>query len=203
MNGKTTAVISSAAVAVAIVALLFVAPVFSAVMQAPTDKLGVSGYVVVEAFHPDGTKFYHHEDHNLITTVGIDFISAQLGGAGGTSTATWIGLSTDTKAAHASDFCISTTNGGSTSAEITTNGLQRSQGAYAHTASTNTFTVEETYTASGTHTDVQKAGLFTANASGDTCAGSDDGTMLAENVFTAVTLATNDQLTVTWTITLS
>lgn len=171
---------------------------------ATADSIGPHGYVVVSAKHADGSEFYHEESHNLITTAGKDFISAQVGGGGSTTTAQWIGLSTDTKAPAAADTCISTTDGGTTSAEITTNGLSRAQGTYAHTAGTNTFTVTKTFTATATNTNVQKAGLFSANVGGaNTCTGGDDGTMLAENTFTSVTLANGDQLTITWTITLT
>lgn len=205
---KSTNGIIMAAVPAAMVALLLgvVAPgtaLFGA-QTATTDSVGPHGYVVVTVTR-DGNEIYRHEDHNLITTVGKDFISAQLGSTTpGTNGANYIGLSTNTKAPSVLDTCISTTDGGSTSAEITSGGLARSQGAYAHTAGTNTYTITEPFTASATHTNVQKAGLFSANVGGaDTCAGGDDGTMMAENTFTPVTLNSGDQLTITWTITLS
>lgn len=174
---------------------------------ATTDSVSPHGYVTVSVTR-DGQEIYRHEEHNLITTAGRDFIRQQIGAlSGGTPApeangANFIGLSTDTKAPHASDTCLSTTDGGSTSAEITTGGLARAQGSYAE-VSTDKFTITRTFTASAGHTNVQKAGLFTAAANGDTCAGGNDGTMMAENTFTAVTLANNDQLTITWTVTLS
>lgn len=195
-----------AAMAVLLLGVLAPGTALFGAQKATTDSVGPRGYVVVEAKHPDGTVFYRNEDHNVITTVGKDFIAGQIGNTTGISTngANFIGLSTDTKAADASDKCISTTNGGTTSAELTANGLGRAQGTFAHTTGQNTYTVTKTFTAATAGTNnVQKAGLFTATANGDTCAGSNDGTMMAENIFTPVSLAVNDQLTITWTITLS
>jgi hypothetical protein len=151
--------------------------------------------VVISAKHADGTEFYHHEDHNIITTVGKDFISAQLGSTSAAANgANWIALTNTAITPAAGDTALS--------GEITANGLSRAQGTYAHTNGQSTFTVSKTFTASGAQS-AQAAGLFTAAVTGTPGAGGDDGTMMAENTFTAVSLATNDQLTVTWTITLS
>jgi hypothetical protein len=68
------------------------------------------------------------------------------------------------------------------------NGTEQTPGSESTTPSGVTFSLA----ASG-HTSVQKSGLFNASSS---------GTMTHENTFTAVTLATNDQLQVTWTLTL-
>jgi len=154
--------------------------------QVTTDSVGPHGYVTVSVVR-DGQEIYHHEDHNVITDAGKDFISAQLGSTSpGTNGANYIALSSDTGGADAADTTLA--------AEITTGGLARSQGDYAHTGGEDTFTVTETFTASATHTDVQLAGLFTASSA---------GTMMAENTFTSVSLANGDQLTITWTITLT
>ena len=154
--------------------------------QATTDSVGPHGYVVVTVTR-DGQEIYRHEDHNLITSAGKDFISAQLGSTSpGTNGANYIALSADTGAPAAGDTTLT--------GEITTGGLVRTQGTYAHTNGQSTFTVSKTFTASATHTAVQKAGLFTAGTG---------GTMMAENTFSPVSLAANDQLTITWTITLS
>lgn len=206
---KSTNGIITAAAPVAFVALLLgvIAPgtaLFGA-QTTTTDSVGPHGYVVVTVTR-DGNEIYRHEDHNLITNAGKDFISTQLGStAPGANGANWIGLSTNTKAPSALDTCISTTDGGTTSAEIDTGGgLDRLQATYAHTAGTNTYTETRLFTADATYTSVQKAGLFTANVGGaNTCLGGDDGTMMAENTFTPVTLNSGDQLTITWTITLS
>lgn len=150
------------------------------------DSVGPQGYVTVTVTR-DGNEIYRHEDHNVITTAGKDFISAQIGSTSpGNNGANFIALSSDTAAPAAGDTALA--------GEITSGGLERAQGTYAHTNGEATLTIASTFTASATHTDVQKAGLFTA-ASG--------GTMMAENTFTPVTLNSGDQLTITWTITLS
>ncbi|WP_415280912.1 hypothetical protein [Candidatus Nitrososphaera sp. FF02] len=197
-------VLMGAVPGVALAIFLVLAVPGSAFVSSQTaEAFPVHGYVTVSVMR-DGNEIYHHEDHNVITVVGQDFIRGQIGATTGLGTngANYIGLSTNTNDEDATDTCLSTTVAGTTSAEITTNGLARSQGDYAE-VSTDQFTITETFTATGTHTDVQKAGLFTAAANGDTCAGSNDGIMMAENTFTSVSLANNDQLTITWTITLS
>jgi hypothetical protein len=98
--------------------------------------------------------------------------------------ARWIGLTTNTGAPAAGDTTLT--------GEITTNGLGRAVGAYAHTADVASYTITVTFTASGTHTAVHKAGLFTAISG---------GTMAFESNLNAdATLSSGDQLTVTWTI---
>lgn len=163
--------------------------------KATTDSVGPHGYVVVTVTR-DGQEIYRNEQHNLITTVGKDFISAQLGSTSpGSNGANYIALTTTAVTPAAGDTALAS--------EITTNGLSRAQGTYAHTAGQSTFTVSKTFTATNSFTNVQAAGLFTAAVTGSPGAGGDDGTMMAENTFTAVSLANNDQLTITWTITLS
>lgn len=168
------------------VLMVFAIPGAAIVSNVTTDSFPVHGYVTVSVLR-GGQEIYHHEDHNLITNAGKDFISAQLGSTSAASNgANYIALSTNTAAPAATDTTLT--------GEITSGGLERSQGTYAHTNGQSTFTVSKTFTASATHTAVQKAGLFTA-ATG--------GTMMAENTFTSVSLASGDQLTITWTITLS
>lgn len=154
--------------------------------QATSDSIGPHGYVVVTV-NREGQEVYRHEDHNLITNAGKDFISAQLGSTSPSSNgANYIALTTNSAAPAATDTTLT--------GEISSGGLQRQQGTYAHTNGQNTYTISKTFTANGTHTNVQKAGLFTASSG---------GTMMAENTFSPVSLAANDQLTITWTITLS
>jgi hypothetical protein len=155
--------------------------------QPTTDSVGPHGYVVVTVTR-DGNEVYRHEDHNLITNAGKDFISVQIGQTTGIGSngANFIALSNSTSAPAAGDTTLA--------GEITTGGLARSQGAYAHTNGQTTYTITEQFSATATHTAVQKAGLFTAASS---------GTMMAENTFSSVTLQNGDQLTITWTITLS
>lgn len=185
---QTKSMLVGAAPGVAL-ALLMVLAIPSAAIagtQTATDNIGPHGYVTVTVTR-DGQEIYRHEDHNLITNAGKDFISAQIGSTSpGSNGANYIALTTDSTAPAAGDTTLT--------GEITTGGLERAPGTYGHTNGQNTFTVTKTFTASATHTNVQKGGLFTAASS---------GTMMAESTFTAVSLASGDQLTITWTITLS
>ena len=79
-------------------------------------------------------------------------------------------------------------------AEITTGGLTRTDAdTTTHGVGTNTTLVEHTYTASATHTAVQKGALFDANSA---------GTMGIIYLFTSATLVSGDTLKVSVTITL-
>jgi len=150
-----------------------------------SEGIPATGYVVVSVFRA-GEEIYHYEDSNLITNAGLDFISAQIGSTStGTNGANYIALSSDATAPAVTDTTLT--------GEISGNGLDRAQGTYAHTVGTNTFTVQEVFTATGTVSAIQKTGLFTASSG---------GTMMAENTFSSVNLISGDQLTVTWTITI-
>ena len=126
--------------------------------------------------------------HNLLTNSGRDFLHLQgyettgLGANGGN----YLAVTSDTTAPSASDTSLT--------GEITNGGLGRVVGAVAHVAGNTTTTITKTFTSSATHSAVQKSGLFTASTA---------GTMVHEATFTSVNLETNDQLSVTWTITLS
>lgn len=177
-----------AAPGVALAALMvFVIPSSALVgaQNVTTDGMSPHGYVTVTVTR-DGQEIYHNEQHNLITSAGKDFISTQIGNnATGSNGANYIALTNTAITPAAGDTTLS--------GEIATNGLTRAQGAYAHTNGQNSYTVSKTFTATGS-TAAQAAGLFTASSA---------GTMMAENTFSAVSLASGDQLTITWTITLS
>ena len=205
MENTNRGIMLAAPVAIAALLLGLVAPGTALLgTQATTDSVGPHGYVTVSVIR-DGQEVYRHEDHNLITNAGKDFLSIQAGATSGqTAGASFIGLSTNSKVTAATDTCISTADAGTTPVEITSGGLERgTTGVFAHTTGTNTYTITKTFTASATHTNVQRAGLFTAAANGDVCLGANDGTMFAGNAFSAVTLQSADQLTITWTITLT
>lgn len=171
-------------------------------MKEPCIKCSVNVDVAKRKFNPnlngketapDGTKgnygpWSHQQIHNLLCNAGRDFLHEQgyetsgLGTNGGN----YIALTSNTAAANAADTTLT--------GEIAAGGLNRTQGAVAHTTGQTTSTVSNTFTASTTHTNVQKSGLFTASSS---------GTMVHEATFTPVTLENQDQLMVTWTVTLS
>lgn len=127
--------------------------------------------------------------HNVFTNAGRDYAHAQLytnTSAGGRGSG-FIASSAETTTPVAGDTTLA--------GEISTNGLQRADATTkTHSNGTNTTTIEHTFTASGAHTAVHKAALFTASSS---------GTMThAANFSSDVTLATNDQLKITFTLTL-
>ena len=126
---------------------------------------------------------------NLLTNGGRDYAIAQFytnTAAGGVG-CNFIALTSDSTGADATDTTLPS--------EITTNGLERLLATtISHSTGTNSTTLAKTFTASGTHTDVQKSGTFNQLAVG--------GTIGHEAVFTPVTLASSDTLAVTWTLTL-
>ena len=126
---------------------------------------------------------------NLLTNNGRDYAIAQFytnTSAGGVGM-NFIALTSDSTGADATDTALP--------GEITTNGLERALATtITHSTGTNSTTLAKTFTASGTHTDVQKSGTFNQLAVG--------GTIGHEAVFTPVTLASSDTLAVTWTLTL-
>lgn len=121
---------------------------------------------------------------NLRTNVGIDYAADSLGkSASRPAVAEYIAVTTDSGAPAAGDTTLA--------AEITTGGLARAIATYAHTGAATSYTLTKAFTASATHTSVQKAGLFNASSS---------GTMYLESAFTAASLVSGDTLTITWTI---
>ena len=126
---------------------------------------------------------------NLLTNNGRDYAIAQFytnTGAGGVGM-NFIALTSDTTGADATDTTLPS--------EITTNGLERLLATtISHSTGTNSTTLNKVFTASGTHTAVQMSGTFNQLAVG--------GILAHEAVFTPVTLASSDTLSVTWTLTL-
>lgn len=146
--------------------------------------------VHIVARHADGAPFYDQEIHNLRTTGGADWQASAMGNtATQPASATYIGLTNDATAPAAGD-CAASSSACTLTSEITTNGLARHQGTYAHTGGTASWTLAYTWTATGAQ-GVQKAGMFNAASS---------GTMVFEAAFSPVTLASSDTLTVTWTV---
>lgn len=143
------------------------------------------------------------QKHNLGTSVGQDLLHRQMyintaADASGFG-ANYIALSTNAGGASAAHQSLGTNTGQVTTNEITTGGLQRvgaaSLDTRTHTAGTNTSTLQETFTSSATHTNVQLTGLFNNTVASGT------SILVHEATFTATTLASGDELQVTWTIT--
>lgn len=111
-------------------------------------------------------------------------------GAGGPPSVRFMGLTTDSGAASASDTALAS--------EITTNGANRQLAAYAHTYGNSTFTLTKAYSITGTITAIHKGGLFPHNSQTGV------GPVVFETVLNQdATVGNGDTLTVTWTVTLS
>jgi hypothetical protein len=123
---------------------------------------------------------------NQITNSGRDQLHLQGYGTSGLATNgfNYIGLTNSAITPAAGDTTLA--------GEISTNGLGRAQGAYAHSAGTNTTTVQNTFTATGTQA-CQAAALFNASSA---------GVMNHELTFTQRSLISGDTIQVTYTITL-
>lgn len=137
----------------------------------------------------DDWKEFAKPEHNLLTNAGKDYLHAQFwtnNAAGGVG-CNFIALTESTLTPAVTD----TTLGG----EITIQGLQRViAGTRTHTAGSSTTILSQTFTASGSFTDVKASGLFNASSS---------GTMahIANFSTGSGTLASGDQLAVSWTMT--
>jgi hypothetical protein len=129
------------------------------------------------------TLYFYESNHNLRTNAGGDWQASVMANTSAPpATCNFIALSNDATAPSTSDTVVA--------AEITTNGLGRSQGVYAHTNGTASLTVQKVFSATGTQAS-QKAGLLNAASVGTLC---------FENTYTQVTVNNGDTLTVTWTI---
>ena len=149
----------------------------------------IKGYVTVikNVGRPDEQVLCKNKP-NLLTNNGRDWMISQVytNTSAGTRGSGFVALTTNTASPAASDTALTS--------EITTGGLARADATTkSHTGGTNETTIQHTFTASATHTAVQKSGLFNA-ASGVT--------LSHVNTFTAVTLQSSDTLQVTWTTTL-
>lgn len=154
-----------------------------------TSDLHISGFVTIIKNAGKPTEELICQDKvNLLTNGGRDLFHAQCytNTAAGTRGSGFIALSSDTVAPAVGDTALT--------GEITTGGLGRADATTkSHTAGTNVTTLQHTFTATATHTAVQKCGMFNASSS---------GTLTHENTFTSVTLQASDTLQVTWTLTL-
>jgi hypothetical protein len=147
---------------------------------------------------------------NLRTNAGINFCAANLAGTDGgqVAQADFIALTNNTNAPAAGDTSATVqwatgnaTDGAAsaTRAEWTGLGLTRALATMAHTSNATSYTASKTFTATGASTSSQMAGLF--GGAGRTAQGSGATNILfLESTFTATSLATNDQLALTWTV---
>jgi hypothetical protein len=176
------------------VTLFLVTLLLAASCFAQNEGVSIGPNMVEVKVIRDGVVIYREINHNLKTTGGIDAIASQMANTSTqAASGNYLALSTDAGAPAAGD-CASGSTTCTLTGEVSTSGLQRAQAAYTHTNGQATYTLTKTWTASGTVSNVQKAGVFNAASS---------GTMIFENTFTPVTLNNGDQIQLTWTITIS
>lgn len=153
----------------------------------------------------------HSVSMNLRTNVGADFVYNNLFGTqvaisdtialsnntlgvANTDTETTLPWST----AQSSNAAASGTTG-----EWTALGLARKVATTnTHTAGSATVTLAATWTATGTATGTSKAGLFGGSTKATAQSSAATNILVLANTFTATDLVLNDQLTLTWTITI-
>jgi hypothetical protein len=162
---------------------------------------------MAEAFRRFGGDLVSVTPNGRVNT-GIDFCAAVLGGTQ-VAQADWIALSNNTTATGATDSSntlpwssaqAADAAAGGTTGEYTALGVARKNATYAHTTGVTSYTQSATWTASGTVTSLQKAGMF--GGAGKTAQGTATAidNLFVENTFTATSLANLDQLSLVWTV---
>ena len=147
------------------------------------------GYMSGIVTHNGESRHVSYFTKNLLTNNGRDWMHAQVytNTSAGTRGGGYVAITTDTAAAAAGDTALAQelTGGGMSRADATTK---------THSNGTNSSTIEHTFTASATYTNVHKSATFNA-ATGVTLG--------HEAVFSAdATLVSGDTLKVTWTMNL-
>lgn len=160
------------------------------------ENIGIGGKVTVQVrrFNPVTQSYGDWEiickdKSNLLTNAGRDWFKDQgyTNTSAGTRGAGYIALSENATAPADGDTSVT--------GEISTNGLSRADaGTKTNNAGAATALIEHTFTASGSFSAVQKAGLLTASSG---------GTLVHENTFTSTALSSSDQIKVTWNLTLN
>lgn len=120
---------------------------------------------------------------NLVVNAGLAGIASRINGAGAEALFDYIALGTGTTAAAAGDTALET--------EITTGGAARAQATASRSTTTvtnDTAELQETFNITSSFA-ITESGVLNA-ASG--------GTLLARQVFSAINVAANDSLAITW-----
>lgn len=120
---------------------------------------------------------------NLITNAGFAGLASRINGSGGEAAFTYIALGIGATAANVADTTLGS--------EITTNGGQRANSTVSRvTTDVTNDTAQDlnTFTFTGSFA-ITESGVLNAASS---------GTLLARQVFSAINVASGDQLQVTW-----
>jgi hypothetical protein len=146
------------------------------------ESIKITGSVEVVLTDAEGNIKHRHVDHNVITTIGKTYLAAWLAApiqAG--PFMQYIGLGSGTTPASAADTALQT--------ELTVAGYSRST-ATVSSVNTSWFSVSVFPAGDGTAT-ISEAGIFSAASA---------GTLFAHQVFSPVTKAATDSITITWTV---
>jgi len=154
------------------------------------QTIPIEGYYSVYLYKHLEDKWYTLAENkkNLLTNGGRDLFHAQCytNVSAGTRGGGCIAVTSDATAPAATDTVLT--------GEISTNGLARADATTkTHGAGTNSTLIEHEWTASGTHNNVQKCGLFNATSS---------GTLTHTGTFTTASLISGDKLKVSYTLNL-
>ena len=154
-------------------------------MENINEVIKLKGSVKVQLIGPDGQLKQEHEDHNLIVTVGKNYLATWLAAASQAGEfMSYIALGTGTTPPALGDTTLQT--------ELTGGGNSRSLGTL--TPSANTWNNNATFAPGNCTGAVTEAGIFSASTS---------GTMFARQTFAVYNKAAGDTLTVSWTVTIS
>lgn len=145
------------------------------------DLIEMRGELVLELRDEFGNVKELRHEKNLVVTAGKTFIASRMAGASST-VMTHMAVGTTNTAAAAGDTTLAAEVGSSRTALTVSGG----------TPSTNVVTYACTFGAGVGTGALVEAGLFNASSS---------GTMLARTVFSTITKAAGDSLTITWTVT--
>lgn len=147
---------------------------------------------------------------NLRTTVGTDYTANALGSTSQPTNADTIGLSGNTGTPATGDTSASVPWSTAQATDVTTPtgaqgewtalGMARQAATYNHSNGVASYTLSATWTASATVTGTRMAGLFGGSTKGTRGSSATTNILYLANTFTATTLATNDQLSLTWTV---
>lgn len=150
------------------------------------DSVRIIGRVQARVLDSAGNVLFSKDlGKNIITNVGKAAMAALVGNTGGVAAFTYLAVGTSSTAVSASDTTLG--------AEIVDTGLARAAAtvSLSTTTTTNdTLNLNFTWTASGSKT-VQEVGIFNAVST---------GTMLGHKLTGAISLASTNQLQVTYSV---
>ena len=160
----------------------------------PTDASSVISYEasVCTTHTRDGVELMSECSHNLFTDSGRNATRDILGTSVNLSAFNYIALCNMTASAESPPCLEPRVNDTELEGEYSAGGLSRALSTYTELSATaGNWTISTTFTATADDLTTNTTGLFNDSAL---------GILFAENTFTTVTLQTDDQLTINWTI---